>query len=68
MVNKLKQKKGQSTLEYIILVTAVIVVIILFMANNNSPFKVALNDTLGDATEQMTNSSGRIQGVFATTP
>jgi len=53
MVTKLKKKKGQSTLEYIILVTAVIVIIIGLVFNSNSPFKKTLNTTYEGAIEKL---------------
>jgi hypothetical protein len=63
-----KHKKGQSTLEYIILVTAVIVVIISFLVSPTSPFKRTLNSTLNDAvtyvgtmSDRLGNSLGNIQ-------
>ena len=58
----LKNKRGQSTIEYIILVTAVIVIILLFMMSGNSPFKRAMNETLNSITDEMTNMSDRFQG------
>lgn len=41
----IKDRKGQSTLEYIILVTAIIVVIIALVMGSNSPFSKGVNDT-----------------------
>jgi hypothetical protein len=66
-----KNKKGQSTLEYIILVTAVIVVIISFLVAPTSPFKQQLNTTINDTTGMLStmtvrlgNSLGNIQSGF----
>jgi uncharacterized protein (UPF0333 family) len=66
-----KNRKGQSTLEYIILVTAVIVVIISFLVSPNSPFKNQLNTTLNDTigmmdtmTVRLGNSLGNIQAGY----
>ena len=42
---KTRNKKGQSTLEYIILVTAVIVVILALVFSDSSPFRTNLNQT-----------------------
>lgn len=56
-----KYKKGQSTLEYVILVTAVIVVILGLVGTKNSPFKDTLNKTLGGAVNQMDTMSTRWQ-------
>ena len=64
----IKKKKGQSTVEYIILVTAVVAVIIFFVANPGSPFRTKINDTLGNATGAMANMAGRLNGAFAPAP
>jgi uncharacterized protein (UPF0333 family) len=50
-----RKKKGQSTLEYVLLVTAVIVVIIALVLNPNSPFKQSLNSTLNAGISDMEN-------------
>ncbi|MBI4308984.1 MAG: class III signal peptide-containing protein [Candidatus Omnitrophica bacterium] len=59
-----KVKKGQSTVEYIVLVTAVLAVAILFMVSGggNSPFQSKLNSTLSTVTDQMTNMANRLTG------
>jgi hypothetical protein len=64
----IKKKKGQSTVEYIILVTAVIAVIIFFVVNGNSPFRQRMNSTLGNATDAMVNMAQRLNGAFAPAP
>lgn len=64
----IKKKKGQSTVEYIILVTAVVAVIIFFVVNPGSPFRTKVNDTLGNATDAMSNMAGRLNGAFAPAP
>jgi len=64
----IKKKKGQSTVEYIILVTAVIAVVIFFVVNGNSPFRQKLNQTLGNATDSMANMAARLNGAFAPAP
>ena len=46
-------KKGQSTLEYIILVTGVVIVILAFVGQNNGPFQSTLNKTLKSGTDKM---------------
>ena len=56
----MKTNKGQSTLEYVLLVTAVLVVIIAWVAGPNSPFKQAVNTTLYNASAQVTSMSERI--------
>jgi len=57
-----KQKKGQSTVEYVILVAAVLTAILIFLAPNGI-FHTAVNDTLADGTGTMTNMSGRMIGT-----
>jgi uncharacterized protein (UPF0333 family) len=64
----IKKKKGQSTVEYIILVTAVIAVIIFFVVNDSSPFRSKMNQTLGNATDAMVNMAQRLNGAFAPAP
>ena len=44
-----RYRKGQSTLEYVLLVTAVIVVIIGLVVNANSPLRTTVNTALGGA-------------------
>ncbi len=61
-----KNKRGQSTLEYIILVTAVIVVVILFlMGNQDWAFKAQMNRTLNQASNTMAMMGTRIDKVSA---
>lgn len=55
----LRHKKGQSTLEYVLLVTAVVVVLIAFLTSNRSPFKTTLNATLNKTTQVMDAASNR---------
>lgn len=52
--------KGQSTLEYILLVTAVLIVIIAFVAGPASPFKRAVNTAFVDAANTMQGSAAKI--------
>lgn len=62
MSNQLrKKKKGQSTLEYIILVTGVIVVLIIFLGPKGA-FNKAFNETLSGGTNGMENMAGRLSG------
>ncbi len=55
----LKNKKGQSTLEYIILVTAVIAIIIVFLGPFGI-FRPKLNQVLEDTSNSMLNMSNRL--------
>ena len=54
------KKKGQSTVEYIILVAAVLAAILVFVAGTNSPFRTAFNKTLGQGTNGMEAMSTRL--------
>jgi len=49
----IKNKRGQSTVEYVLLVTAVLGVIIAFVAGNNSGFKTQLGNSLNTATSDV---------------
>jgi len=58
----IKNKKGQSTVEYVLLMTAVVAVIIGFVASQNKGgFQGQLNDTLNSATQEM----GTLSGAFS---
>ena len=55
----LKNKKGQSTVEYIILVTGVVMVMIMFLVTGDkSPFKQKLNGTLDTVADGMVDITG----------
>ena len=54
--------KGQSTVEYILLVTAVIAVII---AITTGPFRTKLNDTIDKTTDVMGNMADRLMGAIS---
>ena len=54
-----RKKKGQSTLEYIILVTGVIVVLIVFLRPNGI-FNNAFNAALSQGTNGMENLAKRL--------
>ena len=61
MVNrKVRKKKGQSTLEYIILVTGVIAILILFLNPSGGVFFTAFNNTLKTGTNGMENMANRL--------
>jgi len=49
----IKNKRGQSTVEYILLVTAVVAVIIVLVTGSNSQFQKTLNTTMNTAISDM---------------
>lgn len=55
-----KKQKAQSTLEYVILATAVIVVIIAMVLGKESPFKKTLNSTLNTSIGHMNTLSQKL--------
>ncbi|HPN55748.1 MAG TPA: class III signal peptide-containing protein [Candidatus Omnitrophota bacterium] len=61
MVYKNRKKKGQSTLEYIILVTGVIAILIIFLNPTNGIFNTAFNSTLRTGTNGMFDMANRLQ-------
>jgi ABC-type branched-subunit amino acid transport system permease subunit len=68
MLNQLRRKKkGQSTLEYIILVTGVIVVLIVFL-RPNGVFNNAFNATLTSGTNGMGDMANRLGGSRPLSP
>ncbi len=54
------KRKGQSTVEYIILVAAVVAVILFFAGSQNSPFRKAFNSALVSGTEGMNAMANRL--------
>jgi uncharacterized protein (UPF0333 family) len=54
-----RKKKGQSTVEYIVLVAAILGAVILFTTGT---FKNAFNATLASGTNGMENMAGRLAG------
>jgi uncharacterized protein (UPF0333 family) len=68
MSNQLRRKKkGQSTLEYIILVTGVIVILIAFL-KPDGVFNNAFNATLSSGTNGMQNMADRLGGSRGLSP
>jgi Flp pilus assembly pilin Flp len=71
---KLKNKRGQSTVEYVLLVTAVIAVIIAFTTGKGTnSLQNQLNTTLNDVaqdinSEQLVNSHASSNAATDTTP
>ena len=69
MVNcKNRKKKGQSTLEYIILVTGVITILIVFLNPTNGVFNQAFNSTLKQGTNGMEDMANRLSGSRPLSP
>ena len=62
-----KKGKGQSTVEYILLFTAVVAVVMLFLRPNGI-FYTALNQTLVDGTNSMLNMANRLKNSLPLTP
>ena len=58
---RLKKKLGQSTVEYILLFTAVVGILIAFLISPSSPFKTKLNETLSSGTEGMQDMANRLK-------
>lgn len=52
-----RKKKGQSTVEYIILVAAVLAAILVFVGG---PFRTAVENTLQTGTNGMVDQAGRL--------
>jgi len=62
MLKKLqRKKKGQSTLEYIILVTGVVAVLIIFLGPSG-PFQTAYNKTMTYGTNGMDTIANTLGG------
>jgi len=56
----IKNKRGQSTVEYVLLVTAVIAVLIALLTSSNNGVQAQLNSTINSALEQIDTMSGRL--------
>ena len=57
----LKNKRGQTTLEYLILVTAVIAALLAFLGPTGV-FRSVLGNALVDVSDGITNQANRIAG------
>ena len=64
----IKNKRGQSTVEYILLVTAVVAVMIVFATSQNGGIQGQLNSVLGQATNGMNDEMGKLAGSHETPP
>jgi len=58
---RMRAHKGQSTVEYILLVTAVVGVIILFASGSGSLFQTRLNSVFTTTTQDMLNVASHLQ-------
>ena len=56
----IKNKKGQSTVEYVLLMTAVVAVIIAMVTSNKSGLQSQLNSTLNSAISTVGTMSDRL--------
>ena len=62
----IKNKRGQSTVEYVLLVTAVIAVIIAFTSSTSkSGFQSTLNSALGTVTNDTSDMATRLSASHA---
>jgi len=64
---QIKNKRGQSTVEYILLVTAVIAVMIVFATNQKGGMRGQLGSILNTATNDMNSEMGAFDGSHAFT-
>jgi len=65
----IKNKRGQSTVEYILLVTAVVAVIIVFVGSQGKGgFQEQFNSTLNSATTEMGSMADKFSGSHSTPP
>ena len=60
---KPSKDKAQSTVEYIILVTAVVMVAIAYMATNGSLFQRRMTNTMDTLSVSMTNAAARLSNT-----
>ena len=63
----IKNKRGQSTVEYILLFTAVIVVVIAFLGPKNSVFSTQLNSVFNQAAADINSESGYLSAGHTAT-
>lgn len=58
------RKKGQSTVEYVLLVTAVVGVVIVATMGNNNLFSRKLNSTINIVTDGMEKEANKITNML----
>ena len=63
----LRHKKGQSTLEYIILITGVVAVLLVFLGKEG-PFRKSLNKVLNGITNTMEDVGSRLSNSYPRAP
>ena len=63
----IKNKRGQSTVEYVLLVTAVLVVIIAFVSAPKGGFQGQLNSSLNAVASDMNSMGDRLSGSHEAT-
>ncbi len=68
MFRKMKTKGGQSTVEYILLATAVIGAMIFFTTSDSSPLKSRLGSTLNSAANSIGSMSNRLTNSQGPSP
>jgi len=61
----MRAHQGQSTVEYILLITAVVAVIILFTVGKGSLFQTRLNTVFNQTTQDMLNVASYLQSNAA---
>ena len=66
MLTSLQKKKGQSTVEYLLLVTAVLGVFIVLLVKDKSIFKERVTNTFNIATNDMVDIANRLSGTHVT--
>jgi YbbR domain-containing protein len=57
----MRAHKAQSTVEYLLLITAVIAAIVLFTTGSNSPFQQNLNSVFNTASQDLLNVASHLQ-------
>jgi hypothetical protein len=60
-----KNKRGQSTVEYILLVTAVVSVGIIFLTNKNTGLQKKMNTTLEDVSDSIVDKGATLRDSHA---
>ncbi len=64
----IKHKRGQSTVEYVLLMTAVVAVIIVMVTSNKRGLQAQLNSTLNSAIETVGTMSDRLANSEPASP